>query len=91
MIRLKRVRTLGDIMTSGGMVGIVNGITAEIAGNVNDPDPRVRATLRRQVFIERGGRGAARAVGQVGIAPYLRGVEAARGPLHRAVGQSGGS
>lgn len=91
MIRLKRVRTLGDIMTSGGMAGIVSGLASEIARNVSDPDPRVRATLRTQVFTERGGRGAARVIGQVGIAPYLRSVEAKRGALHRALGQSGGS
>ena len=91
MARIKRLRTLGDILTSSEMVGILKGITSDIAANVSDPNPAVRDTLRTQIFMSRGGRAADRAVGQVGIAPYLRGVEAARGPLARALGESRGS
>lgn len=91
MARIKRLRTLGDIMTSPEMVEVLEGITSRIAGNVSDPNPAVEATLRTQIFMSRGGRAAERAVGQVGIAPWLRGVEASRGPLARAVGKSRGS
>lgn len=85
-IRLKRLRSIGDILASDDMRGIVGGLAERIAANVSDPEPAVRDTLRTQVFVTGGGRAARRAVGQVGIAPYLRGVEAARGPLARAVG-----
>lgn len=91
MARVKRLRSIGDILTSREMVAILEDINSDIAGNVSDPNPAVEATLRTQIFISRGGRAADRAVGQVGIAPYLRGVEAARGPLARALGASRGS
>jgi hypothetical protein len=91
MARIKRLRSIGDILTSSEMVNILEGITGSIAANVSDPNPAVRATLRTKIFMSRGGRAADRAVGQVGIAPYLRGVEAKRGPLARAVGESRGS
>ena len=91
MARIKRLRTIGDILTSGEMVNILEGITSRIAANVSDPNPAVRSTLRTQIYMSRGGHAAARAVGQVGIAPYLRGVEAKRGPLARALGESRGS
>jgi len=84
--RLKRLRSIGDILASDEMVGIVGGLAGKIAANVSDPNPAVAATLRTQVFITTGGRSARRAVGQVGIAPSLRSVEAKRGPLARAVG-----
>jgi len=84
--RLKRLRSIGDILASDEMVGIVRGLASDIASNVSDPNPAVVATLRTQVFITTGGRAARRAVGQVGIAPSLAGVEAKRGPLARAVG-----
>jgi hypothetical protein len=70
------------------MVDMLNGITSEIAGNVSDPNPEVRETLRTQIYMSPGGRSARRAVGQVGIAPWLASVEAKRGPLARALGRS---
>lgn len=86
MARLKRLRSIGDILASDEMSAIVLGLADDIAGNVSDPNPAVEATLRTKVFVTGGGRSARRAVGQVGIAPYLAGVEAARGPLARAMG-----
>lgn len=83
--KLKRLRTLGDILSSDEMVQTVQGITADIRQNVSDPNPAVQATLRSQVFKSNGGRSAARVVGQVGMAPWLEGVEARRGPIARAV------
>lgn len=91
MARVRRLRSIGDILTSLEMVNILEGITSRIAANVSDPDPKVRSTLRTQIYMSRGGRAADRAVGQVGIAPYLRGIEARRGPLARALGESRGS
>lgn len=91
MARLKRVRTLGDILSSSEMVSMLEGINAEIRSNVSDTNPAVAATLRSQVFMSSGGRSARRAVGQVGMAPWLRGVEAKRGPMARALGASRGS
>lgn len=91
MARLKRVRTLGDILSSSEMVSMLEGINAEIRSNVSDPNPAVAATLRSQVFMSSGGRSARRAVGQVGMAPWLRGVEAKRGPMARALGASRGA
>lgn len=82
--RLKRLRTLGDIMTSDDMVKLLNGITSDIRENVSDPSPAVEATLRTQVFVSKAG-AVDRAVGQVGMAPWLKGVEAKRGPIARAV------
>lgn len=89
--KLRRLRTLGDIMSSPEMVEILEGINASIRANVSDPNPQVAATLRSQVFMSSGGRSAARAVGQVGMAPWLRGVEARRGPIARALGSSRGA
>lgn len=83
--RLRRLRSIGDVLTSGEMVEILEGITSDIAANVSDSNPAVKATLRTQVFQTSGGRAADRAVGQVGVAPWLAGAEASRGFLARAV------
>lgn len=88
--KLKRLRSLGDIMTSPAMVGVLQGLASQVAANVSDPNPAVRETLRTQIYMSRGGRGADRAVGQVGMAPWLRGVEAKRGPMARALGDTVG-
>lgn len=89
MARIKRLRTLGDIMSSSDMQALVMGIADDIAARVSDPNPAVRETLRTQLFMSSGGRSARRAVGQVGMAPWLRGVEAKRGPIARAKGAAG--
>lgn len=89
-LKIKRLRSLGDIMTSGEMVGILQGLASRVAANVSDPNPAVAETLRTQIFVSGGGRAAPRAVAQVGMAPYLRGVEAKRGPMARALGAISG-
>lgn len=88
--KFKRLRTLGDIMTSPEMVDILEGLAAEVESNVSDPNPAVRETLRSQIFMSSGGRGPERAVAQIGMAPYLRPVEAKRGPMARALGRTVG-
>lgn len=84
--KLNRLRSLGDIMSSADMRAIVESIADGVAANVSDPNPAVRETLRTQVFEQREGRTPARVVGQVGMAPWLRGVEAKRGPIAKAIG-----
>ena len=91
--KFKRVGELSTILASTEMQKFVSDLAEKVAGNVSDPNPLVRDTLRTQVYIttSRKARTATkRAVGQVGIAPYLIGVEAKRGALARALGATRG-
>lgn len=88
MAKIKRLRSLGDILSSAEAEAVVMGIAHSIAANVSDPNPQVEATLRVKAWRKTRGRTAPRVVGQVGMAPWLRGVEAKRGPIARAVGAS---
>ncbi len=91
--KFKRVGELATILASAEMQKFVGDLAERVAGNVSDPNPAVDATLRTQVYIttSRKARTATkRAVGQVGVAPWLIGVEAKRGPLARALGVTRG-
>ena len=89
-MRVKRVRDLGDILASAETERLMQQLADRVAEGVSDPNPDVAATLRTQVFVSKSRRSrvaSKRAVGQVGIAPWLAGVEAKRGPLARALGR----
>lgn len=89
--KLQPLSTLGVILDSPEMAGIVSGIAQEIAGNISDSNAAFMASVRTQTFRTTSGRGVRRVVGQVGAAPGVGSrVEAKRGPIARALGASGG-
>lgn len=76
-------------MVSNEMRAHVLKLAEAIGRNVSDPNPAVAGTLRAQVFISESGGGRnvrRRAVGQVGVAPWLVAAEAKRGFMARALG-----
>lgn len=89
--KLQPLSTLGVILDSPEMEGIVSGIAGSIAANISDPNAAFVASVRTQTFHTTSGRGVRRVVGQVGAGPRIGSrVEAARGPIARALGESGG-
>ena len=94
MARLRKLQplsTLGRILNSDEMEDVVSGIARDVLQNIRDPNAAFMASLRTQTFHTTSGRGVKRVVGQVGAAPGVGSrVEAARGPLARALGASRG-
>lgn len=86
--KLRQLQSLGVILDSPEMAELVMGIADEIATNVHDPNAEFMASLRSQAFHSRSARGVKRVVGQVGAAPWAAAVEAQRGPLARALGET---
>jgi len=90
--RLVPKRSLGDIMTSDEMEGVLNELLDKVEANASrDPNKKYVNSFRRQMWFSpsKGPRVAARKVGQFGAEPRVGlAVEAARGTMARALRES---
>lgn len=86
--KLKQLRSLSVILDAAEMAEFVMDIADDVVANVTDPNADFMASLRSQAFHTRSARGVRRVVGQVGAAPWAAAIEAQRGPLARALGET---
>ena len=87
-VQLRQVASLGIILTSRQMAGVLNGIAGRVLARAQqDPNPEYTASLRSKLWYSRGGgKVAPRLVAQVGASPIIGPpIEAKRATLTRAL------